>query len=129
VVIVNEQSKERLRKMNSLLISKLQETFSIGVYQDQVSEDEEENYHYFIFETGGFEKTETKFNLKQEILVRYYSENRDDLDERTLDIISVLEEIGYIFQRTTKTSIQKGETDAFVDEIEVYVTRLVKHGR
>ncbi|PHE59285.1 hypothetical protein COF52_00715 [Bacillus pseudomycoides] len=48
----NEQSKKRLQKMNSLLISKLKEQFEIGVYQDQVSKDEEKDYHYFIFETG-----------------------------------------------------------------------------
>ncbi|MED1539463.1 MULTISPECIES: hypothetical protein [Bacillus] len=124
----NEQSKKRLQKMNSLLISKLKEHFEVGVYQDQVSEDEEENYHYFIFETGGFEKTDNKFTLKQNVLIRYYSENRDDLDERMLDIIAALESAGHSFQHSNKTSIQKGELDEYIDEIEIYVTRLVKYG-
>ncbi|MEB9454437.1 MULTISPECIES: hypothetical protein [Bacillus cereus group] len=124
----NEQSKNRLRKMNSLLIKKLNEAFNVGVYQDQVSEDEEEDYHYFIFETGGFEQTESKLTLRQNVLIRYYSENRDDLDERMLDIVATLEATGHSFQRSDKTSIQKGETDEYIDEIEIYVTRLVKYG-
>ncbi|PDY00492.1 hypothetical protein [Bacillus pseudomycoides] len=124
----NEQSKKRLQKMNSLLISKLKEQFEIGVYQDQVSEDEEKDYHYFIFETGGFEKTDSKFTLKQNVLIRYYSENRDDLDERMLDIIAALEAAGHSFQHSNKTSIQKGELDEYIDEIEIYVTRIVKYG-
>ncbi|PEP87492.1 hypothetical protein [Bacillus pseudomycoides] len=124
----NEQSKKRLQKMNSLLISKLKEQFEIGVYQDQVSEDEEKDYHYFIFETDGFEKTDSKFTLKQNVLIRYYSENRDDLDERMLDIIAALEAAGNSFQHSNKTSIQKGELDEYIDEIEIYVTRIVKYG-
>ncbi|EEM09972.1 hypothetical protein bmyco0003_31060 [Bacillus pseudomycoides] len=106
----------------------MKEQFEIGVYQDQVSEDEEKDYHYFIFETGGFEKTDSKFTLKQNVLVRYYSENRDDLDERMLDIIAVLEAAGNSFQHSNKTSIQKGELDEYIDEIEIYVTRSVKYG-
>ncbi|MEK4635186.1 hypothetical protein NST14_03105 [Bacillus sp. FSL W8-0519] len=127
-MLSNEQSKKRLQKMNSLLIKKLNEAFNVEIYQDQVSEDEEENYHYFIFETGGFEKTENQFTLRQHVLIRYYSENRDDLDERMLDIIATLEATGHSFQRSDKTSIQKGETDEYVDEIEIYVTRSVKYG-
>ncbi|EEM04480.1 hypothetical protein bmyco0002_29680 [Bacillus pseudomycoides] len=106
----------------------MKEQFEIGVYQDQVSEDEEKDYHYFIFETGGFEKTDSKFTLKQNVLIRYYSENRDDLDERMLDIIAALEAAGNSFQHSNKTSIQKGELDEYIDEIEIYVTRIVKYG-
>ncbi|MED4653187.1 hypothetical protein [Bacillus pseudomycoides] len=124
----NEQSKKRLQKLNSSLISKLKEQFEVGVYQDQVSEDEEKDYHYFIFETGGFEKTDSQFTLKQNVLIRYYSENRDDLDGRMLDIIAVLEAARHSFQHSNKTSIQKGELDEYIDEIEIYVTRLVKYG-
>ncbi|SCM90415.1 Uncharacterized protein BWAI21_05931 [Bacillus mycoides] len=124
----NEQSKKRLQKMNSLLISRLKDAFDVGVYQDQVSEDEEKDYHYFIFETGGFQNTESKLTLRQNVLIRYYSENRDDLDERMLDIIETLEATGHSFQHSNKTSIQKGEVDEYIDEIEINVTRLVKYG-
>lgn len=45
-----------------------------------------------------------------------------------LDIIATLEATGHSFQRSDKTAIQKGETDKYIDEIEIYVTRLVKYG-
>ncbi|MDF2605902.1 MAG: hypothetical protein K0S34_92 [Bacillales bacterium] len=125
---MNEKSKERIQKLNRLLVESLETTFGVNVYQDQVSEDEEANYHYFIFETGGFVPTQTDYTLNQEVLVRYYSENRDDLDERTLDIISVLKNAGYSFLRSQKSSIQKGETDSYVDEIELYFNRALKYG-
>ncbi|MEC2862794.1 hypothetical protein P9Y72_07190, partial [Bacillus cereus] len=66
--------------------------------------------------------------LRQSVLIRYYSENRDDLDERMLDIISILESTGHSFRHSNKTSIQKGEMDEYIDEIEINVTRLVKYG-
>lgn len=126
---MNQQSKERLRKMNNLLVSKLEESFGVSVYQDSVSEDEEEGYHYFIFETGGFTKSNTSNStLIQDVLVRYYSENRDDLDERVLDIISLLEGIGYFFKNSIKEGIQIGDTDAYIDGIEINLTRNVKYG-
>ncbi|MEC1778403.1 hypothetical protein [Schinkia azotoformans] len=125
---LNDKSKERLRKMNNLLVSKLEETFNVNVYQDYVSEDEEKGYHYFIFETGGFTSTSKDYTLTQDVLVRYYSENLDDLDERALDVISVIKDIGYTFENTNKTAIQKGDTDAYIDEIEFYFKRVVKYG-
>ncbi|MFL9594353.1 hypothetical protein ACKC5O_20485, partial [Aeromonas schubertii] len=76
---LNDKSKTRLQKMNKQLIDTLESSFNVSVYQDQVSEEEEEQYHYFIFETGGFSKGESNYTLRQEVLVRYYSENRDDL--------------------------------------------------
>lgn len=127
MVTVNDKSKERLRKLNSLLVTKLEGNFSVNVYQDEVSEDEESSYHYFIFETGGYTKA-GNHALNQDVLVRYYSENRDDLDERMLDIITVLESINYNFQSSTKTAIQKGDMDEYVDEVEIQLTRSVKYG-
>jgi hypothetical protein len=124
----NKQSKKRLRKMNEHLVTKLEEVFKVNVYQDQVSAEEEKSYNYIIFETGGFERTDSLYTLKQNVLVRYYSENRDDLDEVLFDLISTIDGIKYTFVRSDKTSIQKGETDSFVDELIVHVTRSVKYG-
>ncbi|MED1620073.1 hypothetical protein P4U94_00900 [Bacillus pseudomycoides] len=45
-----------------------------------------------------------------------------------LDIIAALEAAGNSFQHSNKTSIQKGELDEYIDEIEIYVTRIVKYG-
>jgi hypothetical protein len=129
VDILNNQSKERLKKLNSLLVTSLESAFNVTVYQDQVSEDEETDYHYFIFETGGFTKNaeQNKNLLVQDVTVRYYSENRDDLDEVTIDIITTLERSGYIFKNSVKTAIQKGDTDSYVDEIELNFVRALKY--
>lgn len=126
---MNEKSKAWLQKLNSSLVHELSAAFSVNVYQDQVSEDEEDDVHihYFIFETGAMTKQNER-SLSQDVLIRYYSENRDDLDERTIDIISVLENTNHTFANTNKTAIQKGETDSYVDEIEFYLTRKIKYG-
>lgn len=127
--ILNNQSKERLKKLNNLLVTSLEAAFNVTVYQDQVSEDEETDYHYFIYETGGFTKKaeQNKSLLVQDVTLRYYSENRDDLDEVTIDIITLLERNGHIFKNSLKAAIQKGDTDSYVDEIELNFTRAFKY--
>lgn len=125
---MNEKSKIRLKKLNEKLVTGLEEAFGVSVYQDSVTENEEGNYHYFIFETGGFTPSSDKYTLTQDVLVRYYSEYEDSLDEKTLDIISVLESLNHSFKQTVKTAIRKGETDEYIDEIEFYITRTVKYG-
>nr|WP_231619663.1 hypothetical protein [Fictibacillus sp. 5RED26] len=126
---MNNQSKERLKKLNNLLVTSLEAAFNVTVYQDQVSEDEETDYHYFIYETGGFTKKaeQNKSLLVQDVTLRYYSENRDDLDEVTIDIITLLERNGHIFKNSLKAAIQKGDTDSYVDEIELNFTRAFKY--
>ncbi|MBH0159116.1 hypothetical protein IHV10_22355 [Fictibacillus sp. 5RED26] len=127
--MLNNQSKERLKKLNNLLVTSLEAAFNVTVYQDQVSEDEETDYHYFIYETGGFTKKaeQNKSLLVQDVTLRYYSENRDDLDEVTIDIITLLERNGHIFKNSLKAAIQKGDTDSYVDEIELNFTRAFKY--
>ncbi|GGE64429.1 hypothetical protein [Priestia taiwanensis] len=124
---MNEQAKERLRKMNTLLVEKLEGTFKAKVYQNRVSKHEEGNYPYFIVEAAGFERKENSSLLYQPILIRYYSESRNDLDEMLLDIISLLEGSKYSFVHSTKKSIPKDGVDGYVDELLVTMTRSVKH--
>jgi hypothetical protein len=124
---MNEQSKERLRKMNKMLVEKLEGFFKARVYQNRVSKNDEGKYPYFIVETGGFERKENSFLLKQTVPIRYYSENRDDLDEMLLDLISTLEGMKYSFVRSTKKSIPKDGVDGYVDELLVHVTRSIKY--
>lgn len=122
-----EKAKARIKKLNDLLIKKLHETIGLPIYQDSVSEDEQVDFNYFIFETIGFQKGESNAFLVQEILLRFISENRDDLDEITLDIIAALGESGqHHFQNSNKVAIRKGETDSFIDEVELTFTRTVK---
>nr|WP_108072733.1 hypothetical protein [Heyndrickxia sporothermodurans] len=132
---VNEGTKQRLKKLNTALIKNLETNLGVKVFQDSVSEDEFKNelkgvYHYIIFETGGMRRAEEKqFTLLQDVLVRYYAENVDDVDGAQIDIISTLESNGYTFVNSEKTAIQKGQEDAYVDEIEFNFTRSLKYVR
>lgn len=131
---MNEQAKQRLDKLNQLLINSLEQELAIKVYQDNVSEDELKQdlngvYHFIIFETGGMRRAEEKrFTLLQDMLIRFYAENVDDLDGIQLDVISILESNGYEFINSTKGAIQKGQEDAYVDGIEFTFTRSLKYG-
>lgn len=130
---MNEGTKERLKKLNKALIDSIETNLSIKVFQDSVSEDELKNelngiYHYIIFETGGMRKaSDSKFTLIQDVLVRFYAENVDDVDNAQIDVISILENRGYTFINSTKNAIQKGKEDAYVDEIEFNFTRSFKY--
>ena len=131
---MNEQAKARLKKLDSALINSLEANLAINVYQDNVSEDELKNelggiYHFIIFETGGMQRAEGKsFTLIQDVLVRLYAENIDDLDGIQLDLISTLESNGYQFVNSNKGSVQKGQEEAYVDGIEFNFTRSLKYG-
>lgn len=130
---MNDVAKARLKKLDAALIQAL-ENLNFKVYQDSVSEDELKDdlggvYRFVIFETGGMRRAEEKnFTLVQDVLVRLYAENMDDLDGLQIDMISALESSGYSFISSSKGSVQKGQEDAYVDEIEFNFTRSLKYG-
>lgn len=124
---MNDRMKEHLVTQNKLIIEKLSGYFGLSVYQDDVAEDEATNkFHFFIFETGEMASTESDQYVTQDVYVHFVSEKRDDLDECTLDIISILKSIKFTFVRTIKERYQKGETDSFVDRISIQVRRRIK---
>ncbi|HEL7507734.1 hypothetical protein [Enterococcus faecalis] len=137
MIPLNERNKQRLRKLNKYLVDSIEELSGLLVFEDQVGEDslseiEEETggYNYFIYETGGFVLTSEQSQLNQVVLLRFYSQNRDDLDEFCLDVISTLEKEQrkfYTFQYSNKTSIQVGKEDNYVDEVEFFFLRRLKY--
>lgn len=130
---MNERGKQWLERCNQLIINKLEESIpGMTVYQDNVAEDEfdalEGEYHYIIFETLGMSKLqESNRGINQSVLIRYYSEGKDDLDGVMLDIITTLENNKHSFVNSEKFTIQKGETNGYVDSIELTFTRTVKY--
>lgn len=127
---MNEQAKEQMQKMNAILVNRLKSNFNLPVVQDNMSpEDQEESdFHFFIYSTGGFEKVQSN-QLVQEVTVRYVSQYRDDLDERTIDIISAVEGQGmYKLRRTDKDMYQINDTNEYLDGIDFIFTRNVKYG-
>lgn len=111
-------------------------TFDIPLFEDEIAEDEEEqlyqnDYHCFVYETLDIANNDDLKSITQTVAIYYYSENRDDLDERTVDIILSLKDIpGFSLNRTTKQRLQKKETDQFVDRVIFeYNRRIVTGGK
>ena len=128
---MNEKTKNRIDQLDDRLIEKL--SVLAPVFQDSVSEDEfkkqlKGKYHYFIFETGGMQRAEEKqFTLVQDVLVRFYAEGVENVDHAQIDVISSLESAGYTFVSSSKTAIQKGKEDAYIDEVEFNFQRSLKY--
>lgn len=121
--------------MNKFLVETVEKKFNLKVFEDQIGESslgevEEDTggKNYFIYETGGYSRSQNRKELKQIVLLRFYSEKRDDLDEISLDIIELLEDGPYEFQYSNKSSYQLGKEDDYVDEIEFYFLRRLMHG-
>lgn len=110
------------------------ELFGVPIFEDEIAEDEEEHlyqndYHCFVYETLDISSNNDLKSITQTVAIYYYSENRDDLDERTVDIILSLKDVtGFSFNRTTKQRLQKKETDQFVDRVIFEYNRKIVTG-
>ncbi|MEH7490833.1 hypothetical protein [Neobacillus niacini] len=128
---MNEKTKRLMHKQKEGIFNSLQTHFTLPVFEDEMAEDEEKQldkkgYNCFIFETSEFQTTEDIKKLKQNIYVSYYSENKDDVDETTIDIISVLTPIkGVTFSSSKKERLQMKETDRFIDRVRLTFTRVI----
>lgn len=108
----------------------LTETFNLPVFEDEIAEDEEkkmaDGYHCFVYETSNMKNSNDRKSLTQSVHVYYYSENLDDIDVRTIDIIRSLAGVkGLIFERTTKQRLQKKDTDRFIDRVILIYSRRI----
>jgi hypothetical protein len=129
--VVNERSKRLMGEQKSGIFGHLK-SFQLPVFEDEVAEDEDERllnsnaYNYFVFETSDFKKTNDIKFVTQDIYVSYYSENRDDLDEQTIDIISLIDSVkGVSFSRSVKERLRVKETDRFIDRVTIMFTRKI----
>ena len=111
----------------------LQDHFGLPGFQDNINEDEiPEDHNYFLIVYGDISRTDkqraTRNGLSQDVYVVYISEGNDELDETSLDIISLVEGVKAVdFQRTTKERIQKADTSEFVDRVTLIFTRRIKY--
>ncbi|RHW38703.1 hypothetical protein D1B33_07465 [Lysinibacillus yapensis] len=97
-------------------------TFDIPLFEDEIAEDEEErlfnDYHCFVYEMLDIRNSNDMKSVTQTVAIYYYSENRDDLDERVIDIIISIKGVtGFTLAKTTKQRLQKKDTDQFVDRV------------
>ncbi|MBD7946409.1 hypothetical protein H9650_20135 [Psychrobacillus sp. Sa2BUA9] len=126
---IKEYMQRQIEEMQTAL-----ETFNIPLFEDEIAEDEEEklyqnDYHCFVYETLDISNNDDLKSVTQTVAVYYYSENRDDLDERTVAIILSLKDVpGFSLNRTTKQRLQKKETDQFVDRVIFEYSRKIVTG-
>lgn len=109
--------------------------FGVPIFENELAEDEEAKfkeagYHFFIYQTGDMFGNDDRKTIEQDIAIFYFSENRDDLDERTTEIISALPmNAMFRFERTQKNRLRKKNIDEYVDQIVlIYSRRIVIPG-
>ncbi|MEY9975302.1 hypothetical protein [Lysinibacillus sp. RC79] len=125
------KTKTKMQEQIDALLTVLN-TFDIPVFEDDLAEDEEaqfkkNNYHFFVYETGDMNKNDDQKTISQDVVIYYYSENRDDIDERTVDIIIKLSHIPRMsLKRTQKQRLKRKDTDNYVDRVVfLYQRRIV----
>lgn len=123
-----------MKKQKSSVYNILGNHFSLQVYEDEIAEDEEEQlvnlntYNFFILEMGNFRPSENtdKKSISQEIIIDYYSENRDDVDEVTIDVISLVSAVKSVkFTGTQKQRLQVKGLDRYVDRVTFLFRRVI----
>ncbi|MBS4171941.1 hypothetical protein [Bacillus sp. FJAT-49736] len=131
---MNEQQKEFMKKQKKMIVDSLKKYFpTIPLFEDEMAEDEEKEfiknkkYLAFVLSMGDFTPSNLG-NLTQSFSIDYYSEDRDDVDETLIDIISLVEKIPTVsFVRTTKMRARAANTDRFVDVVTLDFRRFVKY--
>lgn len=97
--------------------------FNIPIFEDEIAEDEEEQlyqngYNCFVFETENITNNKDMKSVQQKVYIYFYSENLDDLDEWTIEIILAMRNVtGFTLHRTMKQRLQKKDTDQYVDRV------------
>lgn len=128
---MNEKAKKLMNLQIVSLVEGLNTAFNLPVFEDEIAEDEEKNfqkdgYNCFVYETGSFELTSNNSKIAQTITVYFYSENKDDIDEQTLDIVSIISTIRAVsFVTTDKQRLQKKETDEYIDRVILTFKRVI----
>lgn len=126
---MNEKAKKLMNRQQTQIIQKLESSFDLPVVEDELSADEiSGDLNNFLVIYGDFVKVASKDQLSQELYVVYLSENRDDLETMSVDIVSVVSSISALeFVKTIKRRTQKKDTDSYIDQITFVFKRLVPY--
>lgn len=108
-------------------------TFGVPVYEDEISQDEEkklhDDYHCFVYFTDAMSYNNDMKSISQAVHIHYYSEDREDLDERTIEIAERLKSVKrLLFVRTRKDRLQKKDTEQYVDRVILTFARVIPYG-
>jgi len=131
---LNEKGVKWLNKTTDALVTVLKQEFpDKPIYEDEIPKDKLEEvgyqYNHIVYETGNIQRAQPDSKgLNQEVIVTYYSENKDNLDGVMITLISILEGTHYYkLSEAFKGITQKAETEDFVDAVEVRLTRQIKY--
>jgi hypothetical protein len=133
--MVNERSKVKMLEQKKAIVEGLKTHFpAILFFEDEIAEDEEQEfindkrYHANVLQMGDFLPSSSSGKLTQLFSIDYYSEERDDVDETLLDIISTVSKVPTVdFIKTTKIRMRAGETDRYVDVTTLSFRRSIKY--
>lgn len=130
---MNERSKSKMIEQKTKIVENLKAEFpEIPLFEDEIAEDEEKEfiktkYHAFVLMMGDFTPSGSAV-LNQSFSIDYYSENRDDVDEMLLDVITLVDRVPTVdFVRTSKMRARAADTDRFIDVVTLEFRRSVKH--
>lgn len=120
--VMNQQIDELIKQLK---------TFNLPVFEDDLAEDEEKEflekgYNFFVYETGDMVKNGDLKTIGQDVAIFFFSENRDDLDQQTIEIIQALSNIKLLsLVRTQKRRLKRKDTDSYVDQIALLYSRKI----
>lgn len=135
LVKLNPKAKEKMQEQKEQVVNAIKTAFpDVPFFEDEIAEDEEKDfvktkYHAFVMQMGNFTQGTNISYLSQDIVMDYYSENRDDVDETILDVIAAITQVRATnFVATTKLRARVKDTQRFIDVVSIEFRRTVKYG-
>ncbi|WP_235674884.1 hypothetical protein [Bacillus mycoides] len=128
---MNEKAKKLMQEQRIGIKTKLEDYFKLLVVEDELAEDEEEQlqevgYNCFTIEYGEFQPSSNERTISQNVYISYLSENQDDLDEQTIDIISLVskeKKVSFVVSKNDR--LQMKDTDRYIDRVVFTFRRMI----
>lgn len=129
---MNEKTKAFMEKQRSGIFEALS-TFELPVYEDEIAEDEErellqsEMYNFFTIDFGDIVNVRDNITkLSQMVVIEYYSENKNDVDEVTVDLITLLRKVSAVsFDQSRKERLKMKDTERYIDRVSIVLRRVI----
>lgn len=132
MIKLNERTKRYMEEQSEGIYEELK-AFGLSVYEDEVAEDEEEElfnsdkYNFFTIEYSDISATSNIRQLSQLIIIDYYSEDRNDVWEVVVDVVTKIKNIKAVtFDRARKERLRMSESDRYVDRVSIVFKRVIK---
>lgn len=128
---MNERTKTFMKKQRDGIYEVLN-VFGLAIYEDEIAEDEEQDllksdkYNFFTLDFGDIIQARNSKNLTQTIVIEYYSENMNDVDETVIDVYTLIKKIsGISFDSTRKERLRMKDTERYIDRVSIIFRRMI----